>query len=506
LATIAHFDTYDESGKDRRKRTSEEAEFDLGPAASRSRGLFRVLFRWMFLFLSLFVAAIAVAHWCDLPPDISLAPGPGSWWSRISFDLPNGWRLDVHDALLLGLGCSLPVILGNVAARLVKEAGTTDLPDSTATKAMPMQASEVPADIDARDWLHACRTVSLEWTRRNVVCTHADLHAKIWGFLGTLAVSGCVMVLATSGASGLDPSPPDASSADVSKVALAVLAAVAISFLLSFAQVLVRSAEHDANTALFSNASRDLVVSMVVSVVAATLLAKQGSDPGAVGLGLCAGLLGPRALGPLKERAASALGVRVTTDGSSLCLAMIEGLTDDVVDRLGEERIRSVHALATTNTPRIYFSTPYTWEQIADWQAQAVLLEQLGLAGFAKFKERSPIRGVHDALRMLSNESSLADFAKALGLAGGPEMQRVIDTLGSSKALRMLEVYGKSGNAVLCGVWESRRRGAPKWLEQSEPCDRVGSAIGAVRSAPGGRDQTGSTVMPDPEPAPASAN
>src|SRR5216684_8181797 len=109
LAAIASIDRDDEGWKNRRDRQGGGAESAKGAKTGRLRGLFRVLFRWLFLGLSLFVAVIAVAHWCDIPPHISVAPGAGGWWSRIHFvDRPKDWQLDFHNALLLGLACSLP--------------------------------------------------------------------------------------------------------------------------------------------------------------------------------------------------------------------------------------------------------------------------------------------------------------------------------------------------------------------------------------------------------------
>lgn len=402
-----------------------------------------------FSLLSLAVALVAVLHWCDIPPDIAIAPGAGHWWTRLKFvtEAPsegvNRPHLDVHIALLLLIGCALPFILGFTAARLAHQrADLTEVLRLSADKIPPTQRGDGDNELS-----ELRRTISLEWERRNVVCSNADLQAKIWGFLGTLAVSGGVMAAATF---GLGVEQGDTRQPDGISVALAVLAAVAMSFSLNFAQVLIRSAEHDASPALFSNASRDLLVSTVVAVIAVTLLPTRAStSPSAIGLGLCAGLLGPRALGPIKDYAARVFGVKASPGDSQLPLTMIEGLTNDVVDRLAEEAIQSVHALATMNTPRVYLATPYTWEQVIDWQTQAVFLEQLGPVRLTKFREWSPIRRVEDALRIAWGDTSLGDLAKKLGLETPEETRKVIAQLQSSTALRMLELYRKHGNLVL---------------------------------------------------------
>ncbi len=168
---------------------------------------------------------------------------------------------------------------------------------------------------------------------------------------------------------------------------------------------------------------------------------------GAFGIGLCAGLVGPRALLPLQQRAATVLGAKLPKENTQLPLGMIEGLTEEIVARLAEEGLDSVHALAFTNTPHVFFSTPYTWEQICDWQSQAVLLEQLGLARFAKFKEQFPIRGVQEAIEMLKDKETLARCAQAFGLGTVEEVTPVVEAL--RKSVRMLGVYAKYGDLLV---------------------------------------------------------
>ena len=123
---------------------------------------------------------------------------------------------------------------------------------------------------------------------------------------------------------------------------------------------------------------------------------------------------------------------------------MIDGLTEEVGDRLAEEGVDSVHALAFTSTPRLYFSTPFPWERIADWQAQAVLLEELGLARFAKFKEQFPIRSVHEALDMLEDKEVLENLAK-----DSPQLKTVAKALRSSQALKMPAFYATYGDWLI---------------------------------------------------------
>jgi hypothetical protein len=381
------------------------------------------LFPWLFPLLSVLVTVAAVSHRFDATSN--------AWW-----------QVDWHYPILLALGCFLPNLLGGVAAALAAQARTIDLPTLSMVHSSPLLPEELPATPEAQqDWLRARRTTASEWDRMKVLGTHVDLHAKIWGFLGTLAISSCLMLHASI------------ADAHVFNLTLAVAGAVAICFVLGFAQVLIRSGAHDASTALFSTASRDLLIAVVVTIVAATLLVtKEYAPVGAVGLGLCAGLIGPRALVPLRERAAGVLGVKLSAEGGSLPLGMIEGLTDEVVERLAEDGLDSVHALAFTNTPRIYFATPYSWERIADWQAQAVLLEHLGLARFAKFKEQSPIRGIQAALRLMAEDKLENIFARALGLDNGPEAQLIFTAVRSCPTLRTLRLYGTYGDALLRAV------------------------------------------------------
>jgi hypothetical protein len=340
---------------------------------------------------------------------------------------------DPHVAALVALACLLPNILGYVAAHLTSAARDLDMPRPNAPDAQPpiLETRRFGAD----EWSIAREAMRSEWSRTLRISRHADLHARIWGFLGTLTISACAMVLATDGAraEGLAVS-----------VAAAAAAAAAISSLLGFAQVLVRSAAHDASTRMFSCASRDLVTSVVVGVLATFLLSGSGHVPALV-LGLTAGLFGPRALDPLKQRAASVLGVKLVQDSPQpLSFTMIDGLTEDVGTRLAEEGLDSVHALAFTSTPRLYFSTPYSWERIADWQAQAVLLEELGLARFAKFKEQFPIRSVQDAIDMLDDKDFVESVAQQF-----PQLKSVVKALRSSQLLKMPAFYSMYGDWLI---------------------------------------------------------
>jgi hypothetical protein len=213
---------------------------------------------------------------------------------------------------------------------------------------------------------------------------------------------------------------------------------------------------------MFSGASRDLLTSVVVAVVAASSL-DDGSQAPALVIGLAAGLFGPRALEPLKERAAGVLGVKSTNDGrQQLSLSIINGLTEDVASRLAEEGIDSVHALAFTTTPRIFFSTPYSWERIADWQAQALLLEELGLARFARFKEQFPVRNVQEALKMLQDPATRSEIEKDQF----PHLEVVAKALQSSPTLNMLALYATYGDVLLGGLRASGdldRMAPPSW-------------------------------------------
>jgi hypothetical protein len=363
------------------------------------------LFLMMFPLFSLAVTIMAVLHWRERDPD-------------------------PHVAALVALACLLPNVLGYVAAHLTSAARGLDIPS-------PNTPDDEPIRLEARqycadEWTIARQAMRSEWSRTLRIARHSYHHARIWGFLGTLAISVCVMVLA-NGSAGL-----------AVPVAEAAAAAAAISTLLSFAQVLVRSAAHDASAQMFSCASRDLLTSVVVGVIATFLLNGTSSVPGLI-VGLTAGVFGPRALDPLKQRAAGILGVKVGTDGrQQLTLAMIDGLTDEVVARFGEDGVDSVHALAFTSTPRLYFSTPYAWERIADWQAQAVLLEELGLARFAKFKEQFPIRSVHEALDMLEDEALVHSMEPEI-----PHFVSVARALKSSQVLKMPSFYATYGDYLI---------------------------------------------------------
>jgi hypothetical protein len=401
-------------------------------------------FRAVFPLLCFLLMTLVFTHWLGIELQWG---GSGARWPTLRV---LGTPLDLHQAVLVAIVCGLPGLGGLAASQLAATTRSIDLPrrgNSPSLQSSGTAAPSAASTFDAEIVEGAGDTIRTEYDRMLYLHAHADLHARIWGFLGTLTLS--VSALIIEPAESVSKLLADGDRDMVNDMIIASTSAVAISFLLGFAQVLVRSAAHDAGTRMFSCASRDLLISVGVSLFAAAFLHKTFESAGAVGMGLAAGLMGPRALLPLKQRAAGVLGVAPSADSKGLPLAMIEGLNDEIVQRLGEEGLDSVHALAFTNTPRIYFATPYTWERICDWQSQAVLLEQLGLARFAKYKEQFPIRTVEEALTMLKDPSAVESCAKALGIASAQELQAVLDAIGGSRSLALLRQYSRHGNALL---------------------------------------------------------
>jgi hypothetical protein len=186
--------------------------------------------------------------------------------------------------------------------------------------------------------------------------------------------------------------------------AVAVASATVVSFLKDFGRMAVRVAARDLGGQMLAWTSRRFLA-VLVAVGLSTLFASArfgNSTPspttiaGAGVIGAAIALLGEPAVTAVRDRAAAAFGVTaIKTVGPTL--KDIEGLDEETIDRLAEERIDSVHRLAFFVTPRLYFLTRFSLRQICDWQDQAILFVRLGELRAKTFKDQYGIRGITQA-------------------------------------------------------------------------------------------------------------
>ncbi|EYF00647.1 hypothetical protein [Chondromyces apiculatus] len=221
-------------------------------------------------------------------------------------------------------------------------------------------------------------------------------HAAILGFLASAILCACVVLVA-----GYAPHSARHLGA------LTVGTAATVSFLMHLGKILFRSASNDATARMMAYAARTLLFVTVCAIFLSIVLlgTSAGKPEGqaadqAVVVGVAVALLGERALQLVTDRAAAILGMAPISPGALADLRLIEGLNEEDIARLSEERVDSVHALAYMPTPRLFFNTIYSLQRICDWQDQALLIVLLGRTNAQLLRERFLIRGVISALAL----------------------------------------------------------------------------------------------------------
>jgi hypothetical protein len=194
-------------------------------------------------------------------------------------------------------------------------------------------------------------------------------------------------------------------------VAWTVLATATTSFLLMIGRILVRIASDDATTRTFANAARSyglcvvsggLLACLTVSTTEVTETAQTS-----IAMGIAVGLLGDRAFLAVSNRAAALLGAEPEVIDPGTELRAIEGLGSEDQQRLQEESIGSVHALAFVPVPRLFFNSSLNLQRICDWQDQALLQVYIGASRARALREFFQIRGVVDAQRLAGLQETL---------------------------------------------------------------------------------------------------
>ena len=283
----------------------------------------------------------------------------------------------------------------------------------------------------------------------------ADVIRHLWQIEGRHAVQAqhrmmqhaCLYGFATSAifSWGILVNNSAALACQTRMMAVASAAAAFTSFSLSFARLTVRASTHDTSARMFAYALRALIFSVISAVLFVALLWHHGASGTSASvdaaplakdavvlasqpfkgptsymmLGIVVALIGEGVLGQLTARAASVMSLNVPqreSEGAKQ-LAVLDGLTEQDILRLGEEGIDSIHALAMASTSALYFSTPYTLQRICDWQDQALLITYFGLAKAQMCREKLMVRGAIQLQRK-------ADFLVNHHAAEASESQR----------------------------------------------------------------------------------
>lgn len=193
-------------------------------------------------------------------------------------------------------------------------------------------------------------------------------------------------------------------------VAWTVLSTATTSFMLSIGRILVRIAGNDATTRTFADAARSYGLCVVSGGLLACLTVSS-TDPksaqASIAMGIAVGLLGDRAFIAVSNRAAALLGAEVEIVDPGLGLRIIEGIGAEDSQRLQEENITSVHALAFVPPPRLFFNTSQHLQRICDWQDQALLHVMFGETRAKALREHFQIRGAVDAQRLAGDLDEL---------------------------------------------------------------------------------------------------
>jgi len=277
---------------------------------------------------------------------------------------------------------------------------------------------------------HAVATWSYERSRAQTRYESGLLpQVGVFGLLSSATLAFCVLGIHLPAAQ-LFPNLAEVPSWHI-WVAWTVLATATTSFLLMIGRLLVRIAGNDATTRTFANAARSYGLCVVSGGLLACLTVTNTDAASAqlsIAMGIAVGLLGDRAFLAVSNRAAALLGAEPEVVDRSVDLRTIEGLGADDLQRLQEENISSLHALAFVPVPRLFFNSSFNLQRICDWQDQALLLIYVGAGRARALREFFQIRGIIDAQRLASEDLSTEVWQQLVACMGFP----------SEKPLRLL--------------------------------------------------------------------
>jgi hypothetical protein len=350
--------------------------------------------------------------------------------------------------LALTVLCALPLVLMYCIKSLI--VGSLDARTRFHVSSWRAGADHAPGDRATNEasrlWQHEID----QFTRRNLRLwrqgSFYELFCVLVFSLGAVILVGRAKHMGTG---QLDP---------LGAVALAVTSAAVFSFLGEAGRMIVRVARRDASERMLAWATRRLLVVVTGAALVCTLVitgnfGNMARGQGAAGvffwvlLGAGTAVLGDRATMAVNDRVARIFSVTAPARRDE-GFKLVEGLCDDDLDRLAEEGIDTVHALAFYSTPKLFLSTPYTLPQICDWQDQCLLVVRLGRTKAAFCREHLLVRGATDmqrvaqdfvADRLLPDEKD--DLVKLLGLASKAPAKEMLLALSQDPIAARLEIF-----------------------------------------------------------------
>ena len=350
-------------------------------------------------------------------------------------------------AAVITLGCALPSVLMYCMKVLV--VGSLN---ARVRFRLPLPA-ERPAGADAEDARRlddARRLWHHEVGQFDQRSSRLSQHVHFYGFFCTVALSVAALLIMGHAAGGADPARGG--------VAVAAAAAAVVAFVTDVSRMVVRAANRDASARMFAWASKRFLLIVLSAVLLGTLVLLGKAEvplPGgnASWLLLGAGLafLGDRASQLVGECVAGALGAPPARRGEAGDLARIDGLSEEDVARLAEEGIASVHALAFHATPKLFLATPFTLQQLCDWQDQALLIVRLGIGRAALCRDHLALRGATDAQRLARDyladrltPEEKSDLGKVLGLSSTVQASALMRRLAEDPVTARLEIFRRA--------------------------------------------------------------
>ena len=344
-------------------------------------------------------------------------------------------------AAVITLGCALPSVLMYCMKVLV--VGSLN---ARVRFRLPLPA-ERPAGADAED---ARRLWHHELGQFDQRSSRLSQHVHFYGFFCTVALSVAALLIMGHAARGADPARGG--------VAVAAAAAAVVAFVADVSRMIVRAANRDASARMFAWASKRFLLIVLSAVLLGTLvlLGKaevplSGGNASWLLLGAGLAFLGDRASQLVGERVAGALGAPPARRGEPGDLARIDGLSEEDVARLAEEGIASVHALALHATPKLFLATPFTLQQLCDWQDQALLIVRLGASRAALCRDQLALRGATDAQRLARDyladrltAEEKGDLAKVLGLSSTVQASALMRRLAEDPVAARLEIFRRA--------------------------------------------------------------
>ncbi|MCU0683435.1 MAG: hypothetical protein MUF34_14540 [Polyangiaceae bacterium] len=279
-----------------------------------------------------------------------------------------------------------------------------------------------------------------------------EQNGQLYGFLVSLSLSLCAMVAARQVLFG------EAPSTQTEKVALAVATALLITFARDVGRMAVRVANRDASGRMLAWNIKRLLMT-VVGTLLLSGFAFAGSLPDAlqgpagwllIGGGMA--LFADQVMEAVGERFAAVFGIKRPPPSDAENLRRLDGMGEGDLERLGEEGIDSIHALAMCSTAKLFFNTPYALQRICDWQDQALLVVRLGEPKARFFREQLQLRGAIDAQRLAADflgherldEKERQDLVKMLGFPSDAQARMVLERLACDDMIRQLACYRKA--------------------------------------------------------------